>query len=593
MEKVYRYDLDLLKGLAIIAVVLYHAGWCKSGYLGVDVFLVINGYLVVPKVMNDIASGQFRYFNFLEKKLFRLLPLVLLVSAFALCIGYMDMLPFDFRFLSEEVVASSVLANNILQSITTQNYWAAIYHKVMMHTWFLGVLFQFYIIFPLLIMAFRKRMKSALIVLTVLSLLLYLSPIDTIANKYYLIHYRFFELSIGGLIALKTFRGSSLLSYASFLGILLMIFLGAFTIGERATPYNLVGGTNTIRESFLPRELILILTVSFTALYLIYFIQESLLSSIAQRSKVFVPLGRMSLSIFLWHQPLFAFYRYFYADEISFPVLLSIIAITLSLSFFTFNIIEKRIRPNILSRCSLLMSFIAISTFSLWIYSIGGVVRDVPELDIRKGDVDPKVFERYTDRIYDYDKNFAIESTKKKILVIGNSFARDFANILLESSISDSIQLSYHVGLNDCPLNRIRQCDRIYFFGWKHQVPDEVWQNLRPQAEIWGIGTKNHGTSNGIFYINRHREDYFAQRTSINPDYFAVNRLLREEWQAQYVNLLGLALQPDSTVPVFTSNNHYITYDGRHLTPDGTRLYAFLIGFSSQLDNRCYGFLPR
>lgn len=574
MEKCYRYDLDLLKGLAIIAVVLYHAGWCKSGYLGVDVFLVINGYLVVPKVMNEIEEGRFRYSSFLEKKLFRLLPLVLLVSAFALAIGYMDMLPFDYRFLSEEVVASFVFANNILQSITTQNYWAAIYHKVMMHTWFLGVLFQFYIIFPLLMMVFRKWMKSALIVLTVLSLLLYLSPIDTIADKYYLIHYRFFELSIGGLIALKTDRGPSLLGYASLLGILLMIFIGAFTIGERAMPYNLVGGTNTIRESFLPRELILILTVSFTALYLIYFIQESLLSSIAQRSKVFVPLGRMSLSIFLWHQPLFAFYRYFYADEISFPVLLSIIAITLSLSFFTYNIIEKRIRPNILSRCSLLMSFIAISTFSLWIYSIGGVVRDVPELDIRKGDVDPKVFERYTDRIYDYDKDFAIESTKKKILVIGNSFARDFANILLESSISDSIQLSYHVGLNDCPLNRIRQCDRIYFFGWKHQVPDEVWQNLRPQAEIWGIGTKNHGTSNGIFYINRHREGYFAQRTSINPDFFAVNRLLREEWQAQYVDLLSYALQLDGTVPVFTPDNHFVTYDCRHFTPDGARLYA-------------------
>ena len=69
----YRYDLDLLKGLAIIAVVLYHAGWCKSGYLGVDVFLVLNGYLVVPKVMSEIANGQFYYFRFLEKKIFRLL----------------------------------------------------------------------------------------------------------------------------------------------------------------------------------------------------------------------------------------------------------------------------------------------------------------------------------------------------------------------------------------------------------------------------------------------------------------------------------------------------------------------------------------
>ena len=574
METKYRYDLDLLKGLAIIAVVLYHAGWCKSGYLGVDVFLVINGYLVVPKVMNEIASGQFRYFSFLEKKLFRLLPLVLLVSAFALVIGYMDMLPFDYRFLSEEIVASSFFANNILQSITTQNYWAAIYHKVMMHTWFLGVLFQFYVIFPLLILLFRKWMKSALIALTVLSFLLYLSPIDTIADKYYLLHYRFFELTIGGLIALKTYKGSSLLSHAFLFGILLMIFFGAFTIGERAMPYNLEGGTNTIRESFLPRELILILTVLFTTLFIFCNEIKSRISSVAQNSRILAPLGRMSLSIFLWHQPFFAFYRYFYADEISFPILFGIIAITLLLSFFTYYVIEKRIQPNIFSRYCLFLAFIAINAFSLWIYSIGGAVRDVPELDIRKGCADPKVFEGYTDRIYEYDKEFSSDSTKKRILVIGNSFARDFANILLESSLKDSIQLSYHVGFNDCPLSRICQCDRIYFFGWKHQVPEAVWQNLKPHVEIWGIGTKNHGTSNGIFYKNRHRQDYFAQRTSIKPDYFAVNRILLDQWQRHYVDLLNLTLKPDSTVPVFTLDNHFITYDGRHLTPDGAHFYA-------------------
>ena len=577
MEVKYRHDLDLLKGLAIIAVVLYHAGWCKSGYLGVDVFFVINGYLVVPKVLNEIVSGQFRYFRFLEKKLFRLLPLVLLVSAFALVIGYMDMLPFDYRFLSEEVVASSIFGNNILQSITTQNYWAAIYHKVMMHTWFLGVLFQFYVIFPLLILLFRKWMKSALIALTVLSFLLYLSPIDTIADKYYLLHYRFFELTIGGLIALKTYRGSSLLGYTSFIGILLMIFLGTFTIGERAMPYNLEGGTNTIRESFLPRELILILTVLFTTLFIFCNEIKSRISSVAQNSKILAPLGRMSLSIFLWHQPFFAFYRYFYADEISFPILFGIIAITLLLSFFTYYIIEKRVQPNIFSRCCLFLAFIVINAFSLWIYSIGGAVRDVPELGIRKGCADPKVFEHYTDRIYEYDKDFSSDSTKKKILVIGNSFARDFANILLESSIADSIQLSYHNGFGDCPLSRIRHCDRIYFFGWKHQVPEAVWKNLRPHVEIWGVGTKNHGTSNGIFYKNRHRPDYFAQRTTIRKDFHAVNRMLKAEWQDKYVDLLTLTLQSDNTVPIFTPDHHFITYDGLHLTPAGTQYYVQLL----------------
>ena len=573
----YRYDLDLLKGLAIIAVVLYHAGWCKSGYLGVDVFFVINGYLVVPKLMNDIASGQFKYFSFLEKKLFRLLPLVLLVSAFALVIGYMDMLPFDFRFLSEEVVASSVFGNNILQAITTQNYWAAIYHKVMMHTWFLGVLFQFYVVFPLLMLLFRKWMKSALILLTLLSLLLYLSPIDTIGDKYYLLPYRFFEFTIGGIIATKSFKPSLSLNCLSLIGVILMIFIGAFTIGEKAMPYNLVGGTNTIRESFLPREFILCLTVLFTTLFVIYNTRENQITSFAQKSKLFSPLGRMSLSIFLWHQPLFAFYRYFYADEISFPVLLSFIAVTLLLSFFTYYIFERKIRPNLFSRICLLLSFIAVNAFALWIFSIGGAVRDVPELDIRKGYADPKVFERYTDRIYNYDKDFSSDSTKKKILVIGNSFARDFANILLESSLADSVQLSYRYSFDDCPLSRIQECDRIYFFGWKHQVPSSIWVNLKSSADIWGIGTKNHGTSNGIFYKNRHHTDYFAQRTRIKEDFHTVNRLLRDEWQSHYVDLLSLTLQPDSTVPVFTPDHHFITYDGRHLTLAGVRYYLVLV----------------
>ena len=201
----------------------------------------------------------------------------------------------------------------------------------------------------------------------------------------------------------------------------------------------------------------------------------------------------------------------------------------------------------------------------------------MPELDIRQGSYDPETFERFTDRIYQYDREFTSDTTKQCILVIGNSFARDFANILLESSLSDSIQLSYHVGLNDCPVIRIRQCDRIYFFGWKHDVPEKVWQNLKSNAEIWGIGTKNHGTSNGIFYKNRHKSDYFTQTTPIHPDYHAVNRLLKEEWKDKYVDLLSLAMHLDITVSVFTPDHHYITYDGKHLTPSGARYYSGLL----------------
>ena len=576
-ERTYRYDLDLLKGLAIIAVVLYHAGWCKSGYLGVDVFFVLNGYFVVPQVMRQIEEGRFSYFVFLEKKVFRLLPLVLLISTFALCVGSMCMLPLDLRFMSEEVMAGSAFMNNVLQAITTQNYWAAIYHKVLMHTWFLGVLFQFYVVFPLLMMLSRKRMRGALVLLTILSLLLYWSPIDTIGNQFYLLPYRFFELTIGGLIGLKTYRASSVLGAVSFVGILLMVFFGAFTIGERAMPYNLVGGTNTIRESFLPRELMLCLTVLFTPIFLLDDHHKSRISSFAQGSRVLAPLGRMSLSVFLWHQPLFAFYRYCYADELSWPVLLSLISVTVLLSIFTYYIIEQKVRITNLSRCCLVLSFVAVNAYALWVYSQGGAIRNVPELGICKGNADPKAFERYTDRIYQYDKEFSSDSAKTKVLIIGNSFARDFANVLLESHLADDMQLSYRYSFDDCPLSRIRESDRIYFFGWKHQVPDVVWQHLKHGAEVWGIGTKNHGTSNGIFYKNRYQSDYFSQHTLIRQDYHSVNSLLKEEWQGKYVDFISLTLRQDHTVPVFTPDHYFITYDGMHLTPFGARYYAELL----------------
>ena len=573
----YRHDIDILKGLAIIAVFLYHAGYCKSGYLGVDVFLVLSGYLVIPKILCQIGESRFGYFSFLEKRLFRLLPLVLLVSGVVLAIGYWVMLPGDYYYLSEEVVAASVFANNILQSITTQNYWAAIYHKVLMHTWYLGVLFQFYVLFPLLMLLLRRWMNHTLVVLTLVSLLLYLLPIDTIGDKYYLLPYRFFEISVGGLLAMTSRKSPSSLSFLSLGLLLFMIFFGAFTVGERSMPYNLVGGTNTIRESFLPREALVLLTVLFTLMFLFFNSEKTRISMIAQQSRLIAPLGRMSLSIFLWHQPIIAFYRYLYADNLSVVVLIMVATFTLLLSFVTYILIERRLRISIASRLGLIISFLLVVGFSLCVYNQGGAVRDVPELDIRKGAADPKAFERYTDRIYRYDHDFTEDRTRKKILVIGNSFARDFANILLESPDSGSIQLSYHYGIEDCPVSRVQECDRIYFFGWKHQVPDVVWQNLRPGTEVWGIGTKNHGSSNGIYYKNRYKTDYFEQRTAINPDFIVVNHLFREEWQGKYVDLLSLTLQPDSTVLVFTPDHHFITYDGMHLTPAGTWFYAILL----------------
>ena len=149
----YRQDLDALKGIAIIAVVLFHMGLLKSGYLGVDAFFVINGFLVVPSVIRKIYQSDFSFFSFMEKRIVRLLPLIVLVSAVALGLGYFVMLPDHYENLAQSVVAGNLMSENILSAITTKNYWDVVNeYKPLMHLWYVGILFEFYMVFPILML---------------------------------------------------------------------------------------------------------------------------------------------------------------------------------------------------------------------------------------------------------------------------------------------------------------------------------------------------------------------------------------------------------------------------------------------------------
>lgn len=153
MGRAYRADIDVLKGIAIIAVILFHLGILKSGYLGVDVFLVINGFLIIPSICEKIALGEFSYFSFIKARLLRLWPLVVLLSLACLIVGYIGMLPDDYENLGESIVASNLFSENILLYHTTNDYWnVANDYNPLMHLWYVGVIFEFYLVFPLVIM---------------------------------------------------------------------------------------------------------------------------------------------------------------------------------------------------------------------------------------------------------------------------------------------------------------------------------------------------------------------------------------------------------------------------------------------------------
>ena len=222
--KKYRRDLDILKGIAILAVVIYHMGFLKSGYLGVDIFFVVGGYLLIGSLTKQFTERKFKYWQYLIKKIVRLWPLVIAASFLAIGLGFVLMLPDDFENLAESSIASSMFANNILQCITTKNYWNITnLYKPLMHFWYVGVLMQAYVILPLIYLLSVKVAKNArkgmivgTIGLTLLSFVLYCLPFIPAAWKFYYLPFRVFEITAGGLLTFSEKKAKISASAKSF-----------------------------------------------------------------------------------------------------------------------------------------------------------------------------------------------------------------------------------------------------------------------------------------------------------------------------------------------------------------------------------------
>ena len=436
--KQYRRDLDLIKGIAIIGVVLFHMGLVKSGYLGVDAFFIINGFLLVPSLCKSISHDNFSFLAFIIKRVVRLLPLIILASIVCLLLGFGFMLPDDYENLSQSVIASNLFSQNILSFITVSDYWNAVNdYKPLMHLWYVGILMEFYIILPI-ILIFSKYVADLLkkdriwvitIVLSVLTLLsfgMYLSPYVADGNKFYMLPCRFFELSSGGLLSILIGRlgkwetaTRKTTQYISLLGLIFcsfVIFSSLLRIDTNVlgtfTP--VVGDDTTYDDGMIaPRQILLILTVLSTILICL-FVNGNI------KYRILEYIGKRSYSIFIWHQILLAFYRYCISDELSFISVILILIFVAVLSEITYRLVEKKVeasKRNAIVFCGL--SLIVISG-SYLIYNNAGVIRDVPELDIKKGEGKKRMFSDYCDRIYQFDNNFE-KNGKINILVCGVS----------------------------------------------------------------------------------------------------------------------------------------------------------------------------
>ena len=228
----YRPEIDGLRAVAVIPVVLFHLGfdWISCGYLGVDVFFVISGYLITQIIVSDLQAGTFSYTRFVSRRIRRIGPVLLAVVSAVLLVTYAGGLVYDFKFVAEQSISSLFFAANVYFWNFIGSYWGPTAEEsVLLHTWSLSLEEQFYLVFPWWLVLIWRMGRTALVwslaLLMVGSVVAFIyATFEYPQAAFYLLPTRAWELLCGSLLAvLGTGRRDARWIFPGF-GIALIVF---------------------------------------------------------------------------------------------------------------------------------------------------------------------------------------------------------------------------------------------------------------------------------------------------------------------------------------------------------------------------------
>lgn len=304
----HRPDIDGLRALAVIAVLLFHAGFTSvsGGFTGVDVFFVISGYLITGIILNDIARGRFSIGYFYERRVRRILPALLALLAIASIATYALLPPEEFREFGESLIATVFFSSNVLFWKQSGYFRAPAEMKPLLHTWSLAVEEQFYLFYPLFLWLisryFRKRFRLILLVGLGLSFALSIWGVQHSQNAaFYLSPSRAWELLLGGLLAIPALPPLRHRRVANALGAFgLALILYGFVMLSRAS---LFPGWNALYPTI--GTALIIYTAAETPTFISRFL--------GLKPVVFV--GLISYSLYLWHWLLIVLAKYYVAPH--------------------------------------------------------------------------------------------------------------------------------------------------------------------------------------------------------------------------------------------------------------------------------------
>lgn len=334
----YRGEIDGLRAMAVVPVILFHAGLplFSGGFIGVDVFFVISGYLISTIIINELDVDNFSILRFYERRARRILPALFFVMLVCLPFAWFWLMPRDLKGFADSTVAVTFFVSNFLFWLESGYFETAAELKPLLHTWSLAVEEQYYIIFPVLLMLLKPYGKSALTyVLIALFLVSFVLSQWGIYNRpsatFFLLPARGWELLVGVFAAMYLQRNpgfsrtlqTDLLSLAGLLLIVVPVFLY-----DEHTPF--------------PGAYALPATIG-TGL-IILFARPGTIAHRLLATRPLVAIGLVSYSAYLWHQPVFAFYKHRFGVPSFDDNVFLLIVLSLLLAAFSFWVVERPFR---------------------------------------------------------------------------------------------------------------------------------------------------------------------------------------------------------------------------------------------------------
>ena len=348
MKLTYRPEIDGLRAIAVVAVILYHAQITimgnqpfKGGFIGVDIFFVISGYLITSIILKElITTGSFSFKYFYERRVRRILPVLLLIMLVSLPFAWVYLLPGSFVNFSKSILYSLGFSSNFFFWNSGQEYGAVSgLLKPFLHTWSLSVEEQFYILFPVVLLIIYKFLKKYLIHIVILGLVISLGLADWGSRNYpsfnfYILASRGWELLAGSILAYFEITFGHRCENKKLN--LILPTVGLLLICHSIVYFN----DRMFHPSFYT------LSPIIGVCLIIWFSNKDELITKILSSKLFVGIGLISYSLYLWHYPIFAFDRLSEFSQESLLKKLMIGFLLFILSIFSYYFVEQPARKN-------------------------------------------------------------------------------------------------------------------------------------------------------------------------------------------------------------------------------------------------------